>query len=429
MTSLKFVFRPSSKAGRHAGTISLRVIHDRRPKTVSLDCRLFPEEWDAAEQKVIYPGDNPERAAELSAIERRMSDCAGKMTGIINRLEGRGAYTTSDVVIRYVRSVDDGNLSGYAATLSEELRERGRYRTANAYGTVCRGLAAFNGGRDIPLTQINSVLIKRFETHLKERGCQPNTVSYYMRNLRAIYNKAVESKRIPPSDEKPFAGVFTGVEETKKRALAVDDVNRLKNIEFDELLERHRSNPRQRKHTQDLCRAWRLFFFCLYAHGMSFVDMCHLKKSNVREGEIRYYRKKTGGMITVPVNEGMRKIIASFSCETTDSEYLFPVLSGGGRPDAYYTALRTQNRRLKKLTELAGVDKSVSTHVARHSWATICKNELLPLSVISEGLGHASEKMTRKYLDSFDHSILGKAGRKVLSAISRPPRQSVRTSL
>ena len=86
--------------------------------------------------------------------------------------------------------------------------------------------------------------------------------------------------------------------------------------------------------------------------------------------------------------------------------------------------MRTQNRRLKKLAEMAGVTKVISTHVARHSWATICKNELLPLSVICEGLGHSSEKMTRKYLDSFDLSILGDAGKTVLTAVSRSSSSS-----
>ena len=430
MTSINFIFRPSMKAGRHPGSLSLRVIHQRKPKTISLSCRLFPEEWDAVNRTILYPADDPVRQEYLEQIQEQLTACTGKINDIIGQLEKKGYYTTADIITRFRRASDNNKLLGFSQTLSEELREAMRFRTAKAYVTVSRGLVAFNKGVDIPLSQISSGLIKRFETHLKENGKQPNTISYYMRNLRAIYNKAVEAKRIAPGEEKPFAGVFTGVEETKKRALNADEVNRLKNIDFDKLLAQHTPGSQSYRAIESLYFSWRLFFFCLYAHGMSFVDMCHLKKSNLRGNEIRYYRKKTGGQVIVPMNDGMQKIIRSFSLAVKDSEYLFPILEGraGNQQDLYETTMRTQNRRLKKLAELAQVEKTVSTHVARHSWATICKNELLPLSVISESLGHSSEKMTRKYLASFDHTVLGNAGQTVLSAISRPLVSSLYTS-
>lgn len=422
MASLKFVFRPSSKAGKHPGRLCLRVIQARKPKTVTLSYCLFPEEWDATSQSVYAPSDNSERADYLSHVQQELCTCADRVKGIIHSLEKTGSYSVNDIMTRFHRSVDNGQLLSYAEMLSEELQESKRYRTAKAYLTVCRGLIAFNKGADLSLSGITASLIKRFETHLKELGKQPNTISYYMRNLRAIYNKAVASKRIPQSTEKPFAGVFTGIEETRKRALNVDEVIRLKNIDFDKLLEQHQSASRRYKDTRNLQYAWYLFFFCLYAQGMSFVDLCHLKKSNIIGNEIRYYRKKTGGQVRVPINEGMQQIIRHFADEVKDSPYLFPVIGveSAKERNKYETAMRTQNRRLKKLAQLAGVEKCVSTHVSRHSWATICKHEMLPLSVISEGLGHSSEKMTRKYLDTFDHSILGRAGKAILTATSRP---------
>lgn len=422
MASFKFVLRPSTKMGRHEGTLSLRVIHDRKPKTVSISCHLYPEEWDESGQEILYPVCDPYRREYLSAAQEQVISCSGRVSEIIQRLEDKGTYTVKDVITRFRLDSDEGKLLGFALMLGRELVESGQYRTAKAYATVSRGLVAFNKGEDIPVTFINTSLVKRFEAYLKENGKQPNTISYYMRNLRAIYNKAVDAKRIPETRERPFANAFTGVEETKKRALTADEVNKLKNIDFDSLFRQYQSCARKFKHAQNLFYSWRLFFFCLYAHGMCFVDLAHLKKSHVKDGVIRYYRKKTGKQIEVPINEGMRMIMESFASQVKGSGYLFPIVRNGnvdGR-DLYETAMRTQNRRLKKLVELAGLGKGISTHVARHSWATICKNELLPLSVISEGLGHSSEKMTRKYLDSFDHSILGNAGKTVLMAISRP---------
>ena len=153
-----------------------------------------------------------------------------------------------------------------------------------------------------------------------------------------------------------------------------------------------------------------VLFFCLYAQGMCFVDLAYLKKSHINDDILHYYRKKSGKQICIFINEGMQCVIDSFACDMGNSDNLFPIIdsSGGNERLLYESAMRTQNRRLKKLVLMAGVSKLLSTHVARHSWATICKNELLSLSVICKRFGHSSEKMTRKYLDSFDFSILGR---------------------
>lgn len=420
MASVNFIFRPSTQVGKHEGSLSLRVVHARKPKSVVIPCRLFPEEWDAATQSIRFPTNNPQRLEYLLTVQERANAYRKKMIRVIQRLENRKTYSAADIIIHF-KGPEDGNLLGFVQILSIELNDSKRYRTARAYETVCRGLVDFNNGVDLALIRITPGLIKQFETYLKELGKHPNTISFYMRNLRAIYNKAVELEFIPAVKDKPFSSVFTGIEETRKRALNADEVSRLKNIDFDKLLARYLPDSYKRIHIKNLYYAWRLFFFSLYAQGMSFVDLCHLKKTNIKGDEIRYYRKKTGGQVIVPINNGMQQIIGSFAHDVKDSPYLFPIL-GNERENTrnlYEAATRSQNRRLKRLAKLVGIDKEISTHVARHSWATICKNEMLPVSVISEGLGHSSEKMTRKYLDTFDHSILGKAGTTILTATSR----------
>jgi integrase len=422
MASINFVFRPSVRSGAYPGSLSLRVIINRKPKTISLSCYLYPNEWDSRRQAIIYPADNPERTIYLRSVEANMTASVYKMNGIIREMEQLGHYTADDVIDRFRLAPDDGNLLTYASALASTLHRRRQKRLANAYTTVCRGLVKFNKGKDIPLPQINAELVRNFENYLKESGKQPNTISYYMRNLRAIYNKAVEAGRVSRG-ERPFSGVFTGVEETKKRALTASEVSKIANINFKSLLNKYDPESRQYKHLQNLYHAQRLFFFCLYTQGMCFVDICFLKKGNIHGEMIRYYRKKTGKQIEVPINEGMRQIIDSFADETAHSDYLFPILEAEGLGDLiqrYETALRTQNRRLKRVAELAGLDKEISTHVARHSWASILKNKMQPLAVISEGLGHSSEKMTRKYLDSFERSVLGDAAQTLLRAIARP---------
>ncbi|WP_459952239.1 tyrosine-type recombinase/integrase [Dysgonomonas termitidis] len=151
--------------------------------------------------------------------------------------------------------------------------------------------------------------------------------------------------------------------------------------------------------------------------------MAYLRKENIRQGVISYYRKKTGQKIEVTVTPPLQRIIDSFSGESGNSPYLFPVIRDTDKSPRlqYENGLRLQNKRLKRLSALAGIGGKLSTHVSRHSWATTGKKQNLPLWVISEGLGHSSEKMTYTYLASFDRSTLDRANEQIALALAAPP--------
>lgn len=419
MPSLNFALRPSTKAGRHPGSLSLRVVHNRKVKTMALSCRLYAEEWDANRQTVIYPENAPERVRYLEEAEDKINACVVSVKRYISTLEKQGQYTAEDIIVKHRQSKDDGKLLGWVETLARELSKSKQERLARAYRTVARGLVKYNKGVDIPLIHINACLIKGFEQDLREKGKKPNTISYYMRNLRSIYNKAKVAKRIPARFENPFVGVYTKVGTTTKRAMTVEETMRFYDIDFNKLRAKHPINSPEREYVDNLYYSWRLFIFCFYAQGMCFIDMAHLRKENIRDGVCTYYRKKTKQQVEVAVNGGMQKIIDSFANEVKDSPYLFPILNGKGDERLQYeSALRTQNRRLKALAKLADINKRVTTHVARHSFATIVRSGGVPMGVISEMLGHTTEKMTHNYLASFDRSYFDQAYGVILSALS-----------
>ena len=419
MTSMNLVLRPSTKEGHHPGSLSLRVIHNRQVKTVTLPgCRLYPEEWNKETQEVIYPDNNPRRLAALELLARRVNDEVELLNTHLQTLEKQGRYSVEDLVRLYRQRKDNSTLSGYCDTLASELKRLGQGRTANAYRTVTRGLIKFNKGQDIPLREINARLIKEFEIYLKT-CCMPNTISYYMRNLRAIYNKAVAEKIIRGRDEKPFAGVYTGVTKTMKRALRLEEVQKLLSLDLNGLVKEQEPDNAKRIELEKLYTAQRYFAFCFNARGMCFIDLAYLQKSNIRSGVIKYVRKKTGQQMEVKVNNEMKAIIDSFSKETIGTPFLFPITRDMGkdyRPQ-YENGLRIQNLRLKKLAAMADIPRQLSTHWARHSWANMGKQQDLPLRVISECLGHKSEKTTLIYLDQLDNSLLDSANDKITSAV------------
>ncbi len=153
-----------------------------------------------------YGRSNPRRG-ELSEYENSMECDAKRMEGVIRELERTGDYTVDEIMSRY-RSVMTGNSVGvYAEMLARGLERSGHERTASAYRSAAKRLIGFNGGRDLQLEHITAGLVGDFQQSLKAEEKSMNTISFYMRTLRAIYNKAVADGRIPRRMDSPFAGV------------------------------------------------------------------------------------------------------------------------------------------------------------------------------------------------------------------------------
>lgn len=424
MTSMNFVFRPSTRKGRYPGSLCLRLIHNRHVRVITLaGCSIYDEEWDKESQMILYPADTPSRTVILQEVETIMYRESDVIRGLIRNLEKRGRYTLGELLDMYRLKACEGKLLGYTEALALAMEKRGQYRTARAYRTVTRGIVAFGGIGDIPLHQINACLIKDFESYLKDLGRLPNTISYYMRNLRAIYNKATAEGLIVASrNGNPFEGVYVGVTKTMKRALSVTDIQQMRDMPLPRMLQEETPGSRIYKRLKGLNTARRYFGFCFYARGMSFIDMAYLRKSNVSGGFIRYIRRKTGQQIEIRITPELQTFMNLFAEETAGSEYVFPVIKNNGKPARvqYENALRTQNNRLKKLAPLAGITENISTHWARHTWATAGKNINLPVGVISECLGHTSESTTQIYLAQLNNSVLDEANERIALAIYHP---------
>lgn len=144
----------------------------------------------------------------------------------------------------------------------QELEANQQHRTARAYRSVLNSFSGFLGSDDFQLQNLDDSVVKRFETYLKKNGKSLNTVSFYMRNLRAVYNKACKKQLIIHSYINPFEDTFTGIDKTSKRAVKQNIIKRLFNLDL--------------SHNRDLEFSKRLFLFSFYTRGMSFVDMSFL---------------------------------------------------------------------------------------------------------------------------------------------------------
>ena len=117
-----------------------------------------------------------------------------------------------------------GNLISFMKEVAEGLRKSGNYGTAHVYRSSMNAIIAFNGSRNLSFKKVNQEFLKSFETYLREKDCSWNTVSTYMRTLRAVYNRAVD-RRMASYIPHHFRYVYTGTRADRKRALEMPFAN------------------------------------------------------------------------------------------------------------------------------------------------------------------------------------------------------------
>lgn len=402
MATVKVKFRASS-IGTKEGALYYQVIHNRLARQVHTGYKLHPSEWDIDRSKVIQSSVTDEgRRNYLVSLTTALADDLARFREIIARLEQAGtAYTADKVVELFTSPTDCGGFIAFARKLIRELKQIGKRRTAETYTTALNSFLRFHGENDLLFEEVDSNLMVEYETYLKENGVCPNSSSFYMRNLRAIYNRAVEKELV--AQHNPFKYVYTGVDKTVKRAVPLKVIRRIRDMDLT-------LNP-----AMDYARD--LFMFSFYTRGMSFVDMAYLKKKDLQNGVLSYRRQKTGQQLFIKWEKPMQDIVSKY--DTGGTPYLLPVIRDM-ETDArrqYKNAAHLVNDKLKKLGERLGLGIPLTTYVARHAWASIAKSKNIPLSTISEAMGHDSENTTRIYLASLDTSVVDKANSLILKSL------------
>ena len=259
----------------------------------------------------------------------------------------------------------------------------------------------FRENKDVLLEDIDSDLMLMYEAYLYNRGLTKNSSSFYMRILRAVYNRAVEKDLT--TNRNPFKHVYTGIDKTIKRAISLKAIKQIKNLDL------------SLQPSLDFARD--MFLFSFYTRGMSFIDMAYLKKKDLSNGTLSYRRRKTGQQLFIRWEKCMQEIAAKYYSPL--SEYLLPIIKpmSGNERTQYQNAMYLINRKLKDIGKMIDVQLPLTMYVARHSWASVAKNKNVPISVISEGMGHDSEMTTQIYLVSLDTAVVDKANSMILNSL------------
>lgn len=296
------------------------------------------------------------------------------------------------------------SLSEYAQRRIAWKVQLNKTSTAELYRATVNHFLKFTDNERFRLEDLNRKLVADFAAYLQNKGLATNTINSYLSNLRAIYNAACYDRSIFPADH-PFRGLKLKREPTVKRAIPVALIQKLANL-------RTTDSPKQELATD-------MALFSFLACGMPFIDMAHLTASNIRNGELVYNRRKTGAQIRMEITPVMWQILHKYAPDSEERKFLFPILPSSSPSHSQYKhCLALHNKHLKTIGEKLCIPILFTSYVTRHSWASAALQSGISVAVISQGLGHSSEKTTRYYLSELDVSELTKANRIISASIN-----------
>ena len=398
MATVKIKWRPSTIEGK-AGTIYYRIIHNRAVRHLNTDYKVFTEEWNEIERKfaITNAGCKCKYKGVLSSTDSRIAWDLKRLNAIIEKFDNLNrTYTADDLVAAF--TTQSQSMFDFMRSVIINLKSLNKHRTAENYRTTLNSFVHFRDNEDLLLSEIDADIMMQYEAYLVGKDVSKNTVSFYMRILRAVYNRAVELELT--EQRNPFKHVYTGIDKTVKRAIPFAIIKRIKALDL------------SMRPTLDFARD--MFLFSFYTRGMSFIDMAYLRTTDLKHGIITYRRRKTGQRLTIKWEKCMQEIIIKYN--NNNFPYLLPKLKTpiDNHGSQYRNKLVQINKSLKTIAKKVGLDIPLTMYVARHSWASIAKSKHIPVSVISEGLGHDSEFTTQIYLASLDTSVIDRANRLIL---------------
>lgn len=398
MATVKVKLRPSTVPGK-AGTIYYQLTHLRQVKQITTKIHLHPKNWDSNNTQIIFTD------STSYLLQCKIDRDLDRLKKIICKMDTECAnYTVNEIIEKFHQTNSDYTITDFFTKQIQKLKNDNRRGTARNYNKTLKSLKAFMKNTDSTFNIVTEQFVESYNTFLIQRGVVRNTISFYMRIFRSVYNKAVTQKIVEQTF--PFKNVYTGVDKTRKRAVTETVISQLLSIDL--------------KKSKALQFARDLFIFSFYTRGMAFVDIVFLKKSNIQNGYITYVRHKTHFELTIKIETKLQNIINRY--EKKDSPYVFPILNtedGNKAYSQYEIALNYYNRQLKRLSNFLEPNINLSSYTPRHTWATTARNKNVPLSIISAGMGHSSERTTLIYLTKIENSVIDEVNKTIIDSIKQ----------
>ena len=381
----------------------IRFTHNRTSKLIGLGITIPPDCWDAERQ--IVTEDCPNGRKVQFSIDSKLREWEKK----IDRLEAFEMEVTFDTLFEPKGKRINCTVNDYFTQIIERLESAEKYGSGSKHRVTRSLLNSFRP--NARFTDIDLAFLNDFEIFLRKRGNQNNSIATKFSVFKAVYNKAIAESIFIPRDN-PFLRFKVGRlwTDTRKRSIVKEDIIKLTNITISE----SESTPFTQL-SQDI------FIFSYLMAGINFKDIAGLRHKDIYNGRVYYKRHKTGKEMNCPLIPQAKAIIDKYSQEEhSQDDYIFPILDRNihiteqQKYNRVHKVLGKVNRELHSLGEKIGLNITLTTYVARHSFATVLKRSGVNIAIISESLGHSDLATTQIYLDSFENSAIDEAMKNLL---------------
>lgn len=396
-TTVNVVCYKSKTLANGEHPLMIRLCQGRKLKYLSLGISILPQFWDFEKNKPRRNCPNKELINNL--ITEKTKEFSIQ---IIEFKSESKDFTVTKLVETVVGGNSIQTVSDFLHSEIDRLYNEGRLKYASTFKELRASLLEFNKHLDVYFSDIDINWLKQYESFLRNKGLGDNSIGVRFRTFRVLYNRAI-TENIVKADYYPFRiyKVSKLKKETVKRSITKTDVEQIINYKVD------------KEYTQ---LAIDLFYFSYLSGGINFVDMAYLTRDNIIDTRLVYTRKKTKKLIKLPIQD---KALATIAKYQSDNIYLFPILSkfhktAQQKANRVHKVLAIINKSLKAVGEELNLPIDLTTYVARHTYATVLKRSGVNTSIISESLGHSSEKVTQIYLDSFENSQIDEAMKNLL---------------
>ncbi|WP_111308663.1 site-specific integrase [Confluentibacter sediminis] len=385
--------RRMKKDGKYP--IIFRITHNRKTTSISTGYSILTTYWDEKKKEIKSNYKEVESVRFLNTILLKEK---ARINEVINKLYDKGElqYLSINQVKQHVtRKVNYSSFLEYGNHLVEELISVRRFGTARTYEFTLKIMKTFANKKDIKFNEVNYDFLMKFEKfHLSKEDNNLNGLAFYLRTIRAIYNKGIKDGCID-KEAYPFTEYKIRTTPTKKRALDITYIKKILDLQL------------PIEHELFHTRNYFLISYMLY--GMPFMDMAFLKVADIKNGRVVYQRKKTLKNYDIKISDKLYEILKFYKKDKLKQDFILPIIKREKPEQQYQDVIRLRamyNDKLKKIAVLCNIDQSLSSYVSRHSFATNAMLQDIPLQAISAMLGHSKLNTTQIYLKSLPNEIL-----------------------
>ncbi len=387
MATFKAIIKKGAENKQGLVNIKIRITHNRKARFIATTFYINPDNFDITTGKIKKSEPNYEDLNdELIRTILSYRDKLAELGSVISSF-------AIDDLINYLNneSKEYVNFFEMMQKYIKQLHQAGQKRTSKIYQSSYNILAEFVGVKYIYFSNINFDFLNRFETYLKVKGLKTNAIAIHLRNMRAIFNRAIDEEIIG-LETYPFRRFKIKHEKTVKRNLTVEQLKHFRNVKLEGK------------------NAWArdFFFLSFYLIGMNIIDLYYLKE--LKAGRILYRRAKTGRIYNIKVLPQAKKLIKKYK----GKNFLLNFADMYANPDNLKKAV---SKYLRSAVKAAEINEPVTSYYARHSWATIASSLGISKDIIAHALGHGNDTVTDVYID-FDLNKVDLANQNVISAIN-----------